>query len=128
MPGRQELPATLRRSSRKAQRLWVTVHDNAVKQYCEGERAHRTAMDALKHSFEKIGDHWVQKQQKGPSDPQAALRGQPAREGRGESFGGVDYYGSTKDELMTRARKLHIAGRSTMDKAELARVIAKKQS
>ena len=48
------------------------THDSAVESYGEGERAHRTAFAAVKHSFEKVGDHWEPKQEKGPSDAQAA--------------------------------------------------------
>lgn len=127
MPGKDELPATLERSPRKAQRTWIEAHDSAVETYGEGERAHRTAISALKHSFQKVGDHWEPKKRKGPSDPRAAKGGRAARDGRGESFGGVDVYGSTKRELMERARELDISGRSKMDKAELARAIARKQ-
>jgi cation transport regulator ChaB len=127
MPGREGLPSTLRRSPAKAQRTWIKTHDNAVKEYGEGARAHRTAFAALKHSFKKEGDHWVAKGHKGPSDPRAAKRGKQARRGRGETFGGVDYYGSTKEELYRKAKRLHIAGRSRMDKKELARSIARKQ-
>jgi hypothetical protein len=36
-------------------------------------------------------------------------------------------YGHTKAELYDRARELGIAGRSKMDKLELARAIARKQ-
>lgn len=127
MPGRQSLPSTLKRSSAKAQRTWIETHDSAVKEYGEGARAHRTAFAAVKHSFKKAGDHWVAKDRKGPSDPRAANRGKAARRGKGESFGGVDYYGSTRDELYRKAKRLHIAGRSRMDKKELARAISRKQ-
>ena len=127
MPGREELPDTLKRSSRKAQRTWIETHDNAVEQYGEGERAHRTAYASLKHSFEKIGDRWVPKDEKGPSDPRAKLGGAAARRGEGETFGGVDYLGNTKQELYERARKLGVRGRSAMTKAELARAIDQKQ-
>ena len=63
----------------------------------------------------------------GLSDGSAAKGGKAARRGKGETFGGVDYYGSTKDELYEQAKKLHIHGRSRMDKRELARAIARKQ-
>jgi hypothetical protein len=126
MPATKELPGTLKRSSKKAQRTWAKTHDSAVEQYGEGERAHRTAFDSLKHSFEKVGDHWEAKDKKGPSDPQAAKRGKAARRG-GKTFGGVDYYGHTKDELYERAKKLGVRGRSKMDKAELAEAIARQQ-
>ena len=83
VPGRQELPSTLERSPKKAQDTWVAAHDAAVEQYGEGERAHRTAFAALKHSFEKVGDHWEPKKEKGPSDPRAA--DPKARQGRSET-------------------------------------------
>ena len=126
MPAREEMPSTIARSSKKAQRTWVKAHDSAVETYGEGERAHRTAFSALKHSFEKKGDRWVEKDEKGPSDPQAARSGKAARRG-GETFGGVDVLGNTKQELYERARKLGISGRSQMSKTELARAIARKQ-
>jgi hypothetical protein len=126
MPASKEMPGTLKRSPKKAQRTWAKTHDSAVEQYGEGERAHRTAFDSLKHSFEKVGDHWEPKDKKGPSDPQAAKRGKAARRG-GKTFGGVDYFGHTKDELYQRAKKLGVRGRSKMDKAELAEAIARKQ-
>ena len=72
---KSELPSTLQKSSAKAQRTFAKAHDAAVKQYGEGERAHRVAYDALKHSFEKIGDHWEAKAQKGPSDSRARSGG-----------------------------------------------------
>jgi cation transport regulator ChaB len=127
MPGRERLPDTLKRSPAKAQRTWAKAHDSAVREYGEGGRAHRVAYAALKHSFEKNGDHWVPKDHKGPSDPRAEKRGRAAQEGRGESFGGVDYNGSSRDELYERAKSLGIRGRSKMDKKELARALASRQ-
>jgi cation transport regulator ChaB len=127
MPGREELPSTLERSPKKAQRTWIKAHDSAVETYGEGERAHRTAFAALKHSFEKVGDRWVEKDERGPSDPQARKSGTAARERPAETFGGVDVEGSTKEELYERARELGVEGRSQMDKRELARAIARKQ-
>jgi cation transport regulator ChaB len=127
MPGKSKLPSTLKRSPAKAQRTYEKTLENAEKEYGDGERAHRTAYSALKHSFEKVGDHWEAKDEKGPSDPRAKKSGQQAREGQGETFGGVDFYGNTKDELEERARDLGIKGRSKMDKEELARAIARKQ-
>ena len=125
---RTELPGTLKRSPAKAQRTWLETHDSAVEEYGEGERAHRTAYAALKHSFEKVGDHWEPKKRKGLSDPRAAKGGAAARRGEGETFGGLDYYGHTKDELLDRGRKLGVRGRSSMTKKELAEAIARKQS
>ena len=123
-----ELPSTLQRSSAKAQRTFAKAHDRAVEQYGEGERAHRTAIAALKHTHEKKGDRWVAKAQKGPSDPRSKQPTTAAkRAGKGETFGGVDVEGNTKEELYERARHLGVEGRSKMSKHELAREIAKRQ-
>jgi cation transport regulator ChaB len=69
---RTRLPSTLLNSDKHAQRLWKKAHDSAVKTYGDGERAHRVAWAALKHEYMKVGDKWVSKGWKGPSDPQAA--------------------------------------------------------
>lgn len=117
---RSELPSTLRRSSAKAQRTFAKAHDAAAEEYGEGERAHRVAYSALKHSFEKVGDHWEPKDGKGPSDAQA-------RGGRGTSrktAGGVDANAS-KQHLYDVAKKLDIPGRSRMSKSELVDAIQK---
>ncbi|HWV17876.1 MAG TPA: ChaB family protein [Rhodocyclaceae bacterium] len=122
------MPSTLKRSSERAQRLYATVLENAEKQYGPGERASRTAMAALKHSFEKVDDHWVAKRRPGPSDPRSQQRSSAAkRQGRGETYGGVDGIGQTRAALYARARSLDIPGRSAMNKAELARAIARAQ-
>src|ERR671914_427102 len=118
MPGEEELPGTLRRSPKKAQRTWIKTHDSAVEQYGEGERAHRTAISAVKHSFEKVDDHWEPKDEPGPSDPRA--EDPEARRGRGKSYGGVDLYGNSKHELYERAKELGVRGRSRMTKEQLA--------
>jgi cation transport regulator ChaB len=122
-----ELPSTLQRSSAKAQRTFAKAHDSAVQEYGEGERAHRVAYAALKHSFEKKGDRWVEKDRKGPSDPQAKKSGAAARRGGGKTYGGVDVEGNSKEELYKRAGKLGVQGRSRMNKRELAEAIARKQ-
>lgn len=121
MPGKQELPSTLQRSSEKAQRTWIETHDSAVEEYGEGERAHRTAFASLKHSYEKVGDHWEAKDEKGPSDAQAARSGTSARKG-GPTSEGVDA-NATKAHLMDVAKRLDVTGRSRMTKAELVEAI-----
>ena len=123
MPAREELPATLKRSPKKAQETWSKTHDSAVESYGEGERAHRTAFSSLKHSFEKVGDHWEPKDEKGPSDRQAAKSGRAARKG-GRTAGGVDA-NSTKKHLLEVAKKLDVSGRSRMTKDELVEAIGK---
>jgi cation transport regulator ChaB len=124
MPGKKELPSTLERSPKKAQRTWIEAHDSAVEEYGEGERAHRTAYSALKHSYEKVGDHWEGKDGKGPSDRQAAKSGSSARKSGGKTAGGVDANAS-KSHLMDVAKKLDISGRSRMKKDELVEAIEK---
>jgi cation transport regulator ChaB len=121
---KEDLPDTIRRSPAKAQRTYAKALDNAHKQYDSEQRAHRTAIAALKHSFEKVGDHWEPKRRRGPSDAQAAQRGGAARARPRRTAGGVDVVGRTKQELMERARKLDIRGRSRMTKEELGRAIA----
>jgi hypothetical protein len=124
MPGKDVMPDTIRRSPAKAQRTWAKAHDSAVETYGEGRRAHQTAFAALKHSFEKVGDRWEPKEHRGPSDPRAA---RSHGEGGGRTYGGVDVLGSSKQELLERARKLGVKGRSSMTKEELAAAIARKQ-
>ena len=122
MPGRQELPSTLERSSRDAQRTWIKAHDSAVESYGEGERAHRVAYGALKHQYEKVGDHWERKEggRKGPSDPQSAR----PRQQSGRSGEGVDENASN-EHLYGVAQRLGIDGRSRMSKGELLDAIRK---
>ncbi|MBV9100844.1 MAG: ChaB family protein [Candidatus Dormibacteraeota bacterium] len=127
MPGKKELPSTLRRSSEKAQRTWIKTHDAAVEEYGEGERAHRTAFASLKHSYEKVGDRWEAKDEPGPSDPQSARNDAAKRDHPSETFGGVDAYGHTRRELYDRASELDVQGRARMNKEQLASAIAQRQ-
>ncbi|WP_067499762.1 ChaB family protein [Actinoplanes sp. TFC3] len=120
MPARKDLPGTLKRSPKKAQDTYVKAHDSAVKEYGEGERAHRTALSAVKHSFEKVGDHWEPKAKKGPSDAKAA----GGRDTKKKTAGGVDA-NATKDHLLSVAKKLDISGRGKMKKSALVKAIEK---
>jgi cation transport regulator ChaB len=120
-----DLPSTLKRSSTKAQRTWQKTHDSAVQQYGEGRRAHMTAFASLKHSYEKIGDHWEEKDHKGPSDPKSEKSYSDPGYDQAESYGGVDERGSSKKELQAKAKKLGISGYSNMNKKELAEAIHK---
>jgi cation transport regulator ChaB len=125
MPTKKEdLPGTLKRSPAKAQRTYAKVLDSAHEQYDDEERAHRVAFDALKHSFEKTGDHWEPKDEKGPSDPQAAKSGPEARRSTTPTGGGKQV-GATKKELMAQARELDVPGRSKMTRDELTVAVAK---
>jgi cation transport regulator ChaB len=122
---KDELPGTLKRSPEKAQRTFAKAHDSATETYGEGEQAHRVAYGAVKHKFQKVGDHWEPKGHKGPSDERS--KNPRARENQGRTAGGVDVEGSTKKALLERAAKLNIRGRSRMTKQELGEAIARKQ-
>jgi len=119
-PREEELPSTIQRSDEKAQRTFAKTHDSAVEQYGEGERAHRVAFAALKHTHEKVGDHWEPKDHKGPSDAQAEGGVDTNR----ETAGGVDANASKK-HLQDVARRLDVKGRSSMSKEELVEAIGK---
>ena len=69
------MPDTVKRSPEKAQRTWQETHDNAIGEYGEGRRAEQTAYAALKRSFEKVGDRWAPKANRGPSDSSRGTRG-----------------------------------------------------
>ncbi|KWX65637.1 ChaB family protein [Mycobacterium sp. NAZ190054] len=116
-----ELPSTLQHSDDKAKRTFAKAHDAAAEEYGEGERAHRVAYSALKHSYEKVGDHWEKKDQRGPSDDRSESGGPDAR---GESAEGVNANASKK-HLVEVARRLDIPGRSKMTKDELVDEIQK---
>lgn len=115
---KDELPSTLQRSDEKAQRTFAKAHDSAAEEYGDGERAHRVAYSALKHTHEKVGDHWEPKEEPGPSDAQA----EGGRDTDRETAGGVDA-NATKDHLYEVARRLDVEGRSSMTKDELIEAI-----
>lgn len=120
MPTSEEMPSTIERSPKHAQDIWSAAHDSAVKSYGEGERAHRTAFSALKHEYEKVGDHWERKEHSGPSDAKA----EGHRGSKGETQEGVDANAS-KTHLLDIAKRLEISGRSSMNKDELVDAIKK---
>ena len=117
-----ELPSTLQRSPKKAQRTFAKAHDAAAGEYGDEKRANQVAWAAVKHSFEKVGDRWQAKPggRKGPSDAQAAGGKNTDR----KTKGGVDA-NATKDHLLTLAKKLDISGRTTMKKKQLVDAIQK---
>ncbi len=119
---KDRLPATLRRSSEKAQDTYMHTLEAAEETHGDGEAAHRIAFASLKHSFEKVGDHWEQKDRPGPSDSQDAKRGQAALDSDTKTAEGVDAFAS-KSHLLGLARRLEVSGRSTMTKAQLVEAI-----
>ena len=119
MPAKDEIPSTLQRSPEHAQEIFEKALDSANESYGPGERAHRTAFAAVKHEYEKVGDHWEEKDAAGPSDSGAA-----GSRGSCTTEEGVDANAS-KAHLMDVAKKLDISGRSSMKKDELVDAIKK---
>jgi hypothetical protein len=119
---KDELPSTLQRSDQKAQDTFAKTYDSAMESYNnDEERAARAAYASLKHSYEKVGDHWEAKEKRGPSDKRAEQKGPGTSK---TSAGGVDANASKK-HLLERARELDISGRSRMDKEELVKALQK---
>jgi cation transport regulator ChaB len=116
----EEVPSTLQRSDDKAQRTFAKAHDAAADSYGDERRANQVAWAAVKHTHEKVGDHWEPKDHKGPSDPQAEGGADTDR----ETKGGVDA-NATKAHLMDLARRLDVPGRSSMTKGQLVDAIQK---
>lgn len=108
-----ELPTTLQRSPKEAQDTFLATLRSALEEYGDGERARRTAYASLKHSYEKVGDHWEPKERRGPSDDAAA--GVPG----GATFGGIDVRAS-RAHLVDLAHRLDVHVTTRMTKAEIA--------
>ncbi|MDT3443690.1 ChaB family protein [Pseudofrankia sp. BMG5.37] len=118
------VPSTVARSDSKAVRTWMKAHDSAVGTHGEGQRAHRAAYAALKHTHERIGDRWQPKPSPGPSDAQAkqstpasVRRPRPTAEGVNAN--------APLTRLREMARELEISGRTRMTKDELVSAIKK---
>lgn len=117
---KSELPGPVRRSGKKARRTFAKTYVAAMDTYDDEARASATAYASLKHSFEKVGDHWEAKDEPGPSDARAEKGGLNSE----ESAGGVDA-NATKKHLLELARRLDVPGRSTMTKGELVDALQK---
>ncbi len=120
--GPEDVPSTLQRSDEKAQRTYAETRDAVEERYDDAQRARRTAWAAVKHTHEKVGDHWEPKEggRRGPSDERA-------EGGLGTdrpTAGGVDA-NATKAHLQEVARRLGVPGRSRMSKDELVQGIRK---
>ncbi|MBV9314549.1 MAG: ChaB family protein [Pseudonocardia sp.] len=122
---RDDVPATIARSDDKAVRTYKKALDSAEDTYGPGERAHRVAYAALKHTHEKVGDHWEPKERWGPSDERAEQGGAP---------GAVEHLAPTAQGVDARASKGHLEDVATrvgiehpekLHKAELIDAIEK---
>ena len=118
---REDVPSTIARSDDKAVRTYKKTLESAEESYPDDpERAHRAAFSSLKHTHEKVGDHWEHKDEYGPSDAQA----EGGRDTDRPTAGGVDANASKK-HLYELAARLEIKGRSSMSKAELVEALQK---
>ncbi|MFI2652214.1 MULTISPECIES: ChaB family protein [Micromonospora] len=121
---REDVPSTIARSDDKAVRTYKKTLESAEESYGDGERAHRTAYASLKHTHEKVGDHWEPKEHKGPSDPQAAQGTPASRDRTRPTAQGVDANAST-GHLEDVARRVGIDDPQNLTKDELVQAIEK---
>src|SRR5690606_11619026 len=84
-------------------------------------------MASLKHTHEKVGDHWEPKDQKGPSDRQAARSGRPARDRPVDTAEGVNAF-APKKHLVEVAKEVGVKGAQRMTKPQLVDAIQKANS
>ncbi|MEU0153480.1 ChaB family protein [Micromonospora fulviviridis] len=121
---RDDVPSTIARSDDKAVRTYKKTLESAEESYGDGERAHRTAYASLKHTHEKVGDHWEPKEHKGPSDPQAAQGTPASRDRTRPTAQGVDANAST-GHLVDVARRVGIDDPQNLSRDELVQAIEK---
>lgn len=120
----ERLPSTLQRSEEHAQETFLRALESAEEvRGHEGDEAyaHRVAFAAVKHGYEKVGDHWEPKDHKGPSDARAATTGPGVV---APTAGGVDANAS-KSHLLELAKRLGVSGRTRMSKDELVEALQK---
>ena len=121
---RDDVPSTVARSDDKAVRTYKETLESAEESYGDGERAHRTAYASLKHTHEKVGDHWEPKDENGPSDQQAEQSTEDKLRHPKPTAEGVDANAS-KAHLVEVARRVGVTGFSRMRKDDLVEAIRK---
>lgn len=121
---RDDVPSTIARSDDKAVRTYKKTLESAEESYGDGERAHRAAFSSLKHTHEKVGDHWEPKDENGPSDRQAEQTTQDKLRSPEPTAEGVDANAS-KAHLVDVARRVGVTGYSRMRKDDLVEAIRK---
>jgi hypothetical protein len=120
---RDDVPSTIARSDDKAVRTYQKALESAEDTYDDAERAHRTAFAALKHTHEKVGDHWEPKEEPGPSDEQAEQAAPDSRSEK-DTAQGVDANASKK-HLVEVAKRLGVTNANGRNKDELVDEIQK---
>jgi ChaB len=122
---RADVPSTIARSDDKAVRTYKETLESAEKSYPgDAERAHRAAFSSLKHTHEKVGDHWEPKAENGPSDDQAATPAPRNRRSEKPTAEGVNARAS-KAHLVEVAKKVGITSADKHTKDELVEEIRK---
>ena len=119
-PKQDELPSTLQRSPKKAQRTFTKAYDAAADQY--GSRSGPTRWRGRRSSTptRRSATTGRRRSSMGPSDEQA----ERGRNTNPKTKGGVDA-NATKTHLLKVAQSLGVSGRSTMKKKELVDAIQK---
>ncbi|MCU1631081.1 MAG: cation transport regulator ChaB [Pseudonocardia sp.] len=121
---RDDVPSTIARSDDKAVRTYKKTLESAEESYGSGRRAQQTAYAALKHTHEKVGDHWEPKEEYGPSDERAARSTPDSRDSGGPTAAGVDANAS-KEHLVEVAKRLDVKAPTRRTKDELVEEIRK---
>jgi hypothetical protein len=121
---RDEVPSTIARSDDKAVRTFKKALEFAEESYGSGQRAQRTAYAALKHTHEKVGDHWEPKEETGPSDERAGRSTPDSRDSDESTAAGVDANAS-KEHLVEVAKHLGVRAPTKRRKDELVDEIRK---
>jgi hypothetical protein len=122
---REDVPSTIARSDDKAVRTYKKTLESAEESYPDDpERAHRAAFSSLKHTHEKVGDHWEPKEENGPSDDQAATPAPQNRRSAKPTAEGVNARAS-KAHLVEVAGKVGVKSAAEHTKDELVEEIRK---
>ncbi|MEN3300391.1 ChaB family protein [Pseudonocardia sp.] len=121
---RDDVPSTVARSDDKAVRTYKKTLESAEESYGSGRRAQQTAYAALKHTHEKVGDHWEPKEEYGPSDERAARSTPDSGDPGGSTAAGVDANASKK-HLVEVAKRLDVKAPTRRTKDELVKEIRK---
>ena len=122
---REDVPSTIARSDDKAVRTYKKTLESAEESYPDDpERAHRAAFSSLKHTHEKVGDHWEPKEEYGPSDDQAATPAPRNRRSAKPTAEGVNAR-ATKAHLVEVAKKVGVKSAQKHTKDELVEEIRK---
>jgi hypothetical protein len=122
---REDVPSTIARSDDKAVRTYKKTLESAEQSYPDDPgRAHRAAFSSLKHTHEKVGDHWEPKEENGPSDDQAATPAPRNRRSDTPTAEGVNARAS-KAHLVEVAQQVGVESAQERTKDELVEEIRK---